>query len=116
MAKPKRVSSVTPQQIIETRGDLTQTQAAQLMGISRRQWQNMEAGDVAMSETAFVEFKRLRSGVNDFARGYFCAVAILLREKGAADTYVRSLFNQGGIPSLASPEDIELFRAHGLME
>lgn len=62
MPKPKRTSSVTPEQIIAARGDLTQEQAAQLIGISRRAWQNMECGNVAMSETTFVEFKR-RTGI-----------------------------------------------------
>jgi len=53
--------------------------------------------------------------VADFERGYFCAVSVLLREVGAAETCVQSLFAQGGDASKADVEDIELFREHGLM-
>lgn len=52
---------------------------------------------------------------SDFTRGYFCAVSVLLRERGEADTFVRSLFSQGGDPAQADMLDIELFREHGLM-
>lgn len=52
---------------------------------------------------------------DDFARGYFCATSVLLRETGHADTDVRSLFGQGGDPTKADASDIELFREHGLM-
>jgi hypothetical protein len=51
---------------------------------------------------------------DNFARGYFCAVAVLLREDGDG-ALARSLFSQGGDPSKADPQDIELFREHGLM-
>ncbi|WP_043003069.1 hypothetical protein [Comamonas testosteroni] len=50
-----------------------------------------------------------------FKRGYFCAVAVLLREEGSASTEVKSLFAQGGSPLDADAEDIALFKEHGLM-
>ena len=53
--------------------------------------------------------------MRDFARGYFCAVAALLRETGNVSTDVESLFRQGGEPWKADQCDIELFREHGLM-
>lgn len=52
---------------------------------------------------------------NDFSRGYFCAVATLLRMEGAANTYVSDLFRCGGNPEQADEEDKQLFREHGLM-
>ena len=52
---------------------------------------------------------------NDFSRGYFCAVATLLRMEGRANTDVRDLFRCGGKPELADEEDKQLFREHGLM-
>ena len=57
MANKKRTSSVTPAQIIEARGPLSQTQAAELMGYSLRQWQYFEAGKVQMSDAVFTAFK-----------------------------------------------------------
>ncbi len=50
-----------------------------------------------------------------FKRGFFCAVAVLLREEGAATTAVKSLFSQCGSPLDADAEDIALFKEHGLM-
>jgi len=47
-------------------------------------------------------------------RGYYCAVAVLLREAGSVTTEVRSLYEQGGDPAQADPHDVELFEAHGL--
>lgn len=52
----------------------------------------------------------------DWSRGYYCAVAVLLHEEGTDTTAVSSLFSQGGDPELADPEDIELFKQHGLMK
>lgn len=52
---------------------------------------------------------------SEFARGYFCAVSVLLREEGLVNASVRSLFTQGGDPAHADPLDIELFRELGLM-
>lgn len=51
---------------------------------------------------------------DQFERGYFCAVSALLHEDGDS-TMVRSLFAQGGDPTLADPIDIKRFVEHGLM-
>ena len=57
-----------------------------------------------------------RAAINhDFERGYYRAVAVLLREEGCVTTHVMSLFGQGGDVRHADGEDIELFRAHGLV-
>lgn len=58
---------------------------------------------------------RTTQKANAWNRGYYCAVAVLLRETGTVDTNVKSLFEQGGRPELADDEDQELFRNHGLM-
>lgn len=58
--------------------------------------------------------KKQKPDQDRWTQGYFCAVAVALREDGDT-TIVRSLFKQGGDPTLADPVDIELFRAHGLM-
>lgn len=47
-------------------------------------------------------------------RGYFCAVAALLRSEGAATSAVRELFRSGGDWRLADPDDIAMFEQHGL--
>lgn len=55
---------------------------------------------------------------SDFERGFFCAVAVLLRESGVATTDVRNLFASGGGvlgAAQADPEDRALFIEHGLM-
>lgn len=57
----------------------------------------------------------MRQRTKDFARGYFCAVAALLREEGAVTTRVRDLFNQGGDAELADECDKELFTEYGLL-
>lgn len=59
--------------------------------------------------------QRNASGQSQWVRGYFCAVAVLLREEGAVTPAVKSLFDQGGSALKADVEDQELFRAHGLM-
>ncbi|NIF40129.1 hypothetical protein F3J14_04275 [Burkholderia sp. Tr-862] len=48
--------------------------------------------------------------------GYFCAIAMLLREEGSATTVVRSLFRQGGSIDGIDSEDLALFREHGLID
>jgi hypothetical protein len=61
---------------------------------------------------------KIRSGAhtgNDWCRGYYCAVSALLREEGVATPAVRSLFDQGGGAEYADPEDVALFREHGLL-
>lgn len=55
---------------------------------------------------------------DEWARGYFCAVALYLREnyqEGTSGTEADSLFRMGGDWRKADPEDIETFRAHGLL-
>lgn len=54
-------------------------------------------------------------GQSQWVRGYFCAVAVLLREEGSVTPTVKSLFDQGGNALEADVEDQELFRDHGLM-
>lgn len=49
-----------------------------------------------------------------WARGYYCAVAALLREEGRVTTAVQSLYRQGGGTRFADAEDIALFEQHGL--
>lgn len=51
---------------------------------------------------------------DNFARGFFCAVAVLLRSHGMS-TEARELFELGGDPAKADPSDIETFIEHGLM-
>lgn len=53
--------------------------------------------------------------MNDFDRGYYCAVAALLQMEGYPSTHVRELF-RGADPQKADPADRLLFIAHGLME
>lgn len=48
--------------------------------------------------------------------GYFCAIAMLLREEGSATTVVRSLFRQGGGVDDIDAADLALFREHGLID
>lgn len=47
-------------------------------------------------------------------RGYYCAVAVLLRETGCVTAEIRNLYEQGGDASQADPHDTELFAHHGL--
>lgn len=53
-------------------------------------------------------------GTRAFARGYYAAVAVLLREEGCVTSSVMSLYRQGGGAEFADEADTELFRAHGL--
>lgn len=50
----------------------------------------------------------------EWSRGYYCAVAVLLRESGCVTPEVRSLYQQGGQPQHADPDDAALFEEHGL--
>lgn len=61
MANKKRTSPITPAHVIAARGNMSQTAAAELAGYSRRQWQNFESGDVAMSSAAYNEFLRVKN-------------------------------------------------------
>ena len=63
-------------------------------------------------------FARSRSNAglgSEWERGYYCAVAALLREEGHLTTAVRSLYAQGGNACAADAEDKALFVQHGLM-
>jgi len=51
----------------------------------------------------------------EWSRGYYCAVAVLLREEGHATPAVRSLYSQGGGTKFADAEDVALFAQHGLV-
>lgn len=51
---------------------------------------------------------------HDFERGYFRAVAVLLRDAGVVTPAVRHAFELGGHPEHASPDDAALFAQHGL--
>jgi hypothetical protein len=51
----------------------------------------------------------------EWCRGYYCAVAVLLREAGGVTAEVRSLYEQGGSSEHADAEDAILFRLHGLL-
>lgn len=48
--------------------------------------------------------------------GYFCAVAVLLREEGSESQVVRSLFGQGGSTEGIDAGELALFREHGLID
>lgn len=52
---------------------------------------------------------------SSFEKGYFCAVATLLRIEGHATTAVQELF-RGGDWRNADKEDIALFREHKLID
>lgn len=56
------------------------------------------------------------SQLDDFVHGYYCAVAVALREAGTVTKAVQSMFEQGGAPERAAPEDVELFKQYGLMK
>lgn len=51
----------------------------------------------------------------DFERGYFHAVATLLREAGTVTPAIHSLFSGSERPESADPEDVAVFEQHGLM-
>lgn len=52
----------------------------------------------------------------DFDRGYFCAVAALLKNEGCVTTAVKELFKNGGAGWCnADNEDIQLFHKHDLL-
>jgi DNA-binding transcriptional regulator YiaG len=53
MTNTKRKSTVTPAQVAAARGARTQQQAADLLGVSLRQWRNYESGVTAIRERDF---------------------------------------------------------------
>lgn len=52
----------------------------------------------------------------DWARGYFCAVAQMIRIEGKTSTTTEELFKAGGDSVFADPEDRTIFREHGLIK
>jgi len=61
------------------------------------------------------KLKKIRSNA-EWSSGYYCAVAVLLRETGCVSSEVQSLFGQGGgAIEHADAEDLALFREHGLI-
>ena len=54
------------------------------------------------------------SSGSEWRSGYFCAVAMLLREEGGVSAAALSLFRQGGSTESIDASDLELFREHGL--
>lgn len=81
-----------------------------------------KAGYYASLKRAFPEPKIIQPKPDDharhFSRGYFCAVAVYLKEscqEGVADTMAESLFRQAGDWQHADPEDIATFRLHKLI-
>lgn len=58
---------------------------------------------------------RLSASSQAWSRGYYAAVALLLREEGCVTSSVKSLYQQGGGAEFADEVDAELFRAHGLI-
>jgi transcriptional regulator with XRE-family HTH domain len=68
MANIKRTSPVTAAKVKQARGSLTQIEAAEASGISRRALQTYESGDVAMSEADFEHFKKQVAKLNKTKR------------------------------------------------
>jgi len=50
----------------------------------------------------------------DWERGYFCAIAMYLKERGTVDAIGRDLYHAGGDPSNADREDLDVFIECGL--
>ena len=73
-----------------------------------------EMSQVAAAATHWMYAPCPGDGRDDFTRGYFCAVAVALREDGDT-TIVRSLFQQGGDANMADDYDKELFVERGLL-
>ncbi len=59
MSNKKRTSPITPTQIRNLRGSMSQTAASHLCGICVRSWRNHELGEVAMSQAVFNECRRI---------------------------------------------------------
>jgi hypothetical protein len=53
MPNVKRKSTITPAQVVAARGTRTQQQAADLLGVSLRQFRNYETGVTAVRERDF---------------------------------------------------------------
>lgn len=79
-----------------------------------------EAAKMAAESEPFpVTVVELGKKSQEFLRGYYCAVAVSLRESGL-DTLTRSLFTQGGstedILAACDADDIELFKEYDLLK
>ena len=53
--------------------------------------------------------------MSDFNRGYFCAIAALIKIEGLVSTAAKELFNAGENPERADDDDFEIFVEHGLL-
>ena len=52
--------------------------------------------------------------MSDFNRGYFCAIAALIKIEGLVSATTKELFNAGTNPTCADDEDFEIFVKYGL--
>lgn len=73
-----------------------------------------EASSGGPHERTVGRLRRRAMAIDEWSRGYYCAVAILLRESGCVTPEVRSLYRQGSRPQHAHPDDTALFEEHGL--
>ena len=53
--------------------------------------------------------------MSDFNRGYFCAIAKLVKIEGLVSAAAKELFNAGENPARADDDDFEVFVEHGLL-
>jgi hypothetical protein len=50
----------------------------------------------------------------EWNRGYYCAVAVMLKYEGSVTSIIRELFESGGNVWYADEEDKAVFKEHGL--
>lgn len=93
----------------------------QASGVPEWKWKNFfygrqEAGEDQLNfwSSHFPDDSWHLTRKDDFARGFFCAVASLIKMHGLS-TEANELFRLAGDPGEADPYDQEVFRAHGLM-
>ena len=53
--------------------------------------------------------------MSDFNRGYFCAIAALIKFEGLVSTAAKELFDAGANPTCADSDDFEVFVEYGLI-
>ena len=53
--------------------------------------------------------------MSDFNRGYFCAIAKLIKIEGLVSAAAKELFSAGENPARADDDDFEVFVEHGLL-
>lgn len=53
--------------------------------------------------------------MSDFNRGYFCAIAALIKSEGQVNTIAKELFDAGTNPACADDGDFQVFIEHGLI-